>query len=169
MCWYTRYKKYAKISIASEDMTVLKIGVKDNNLPLFFKSPCFGYSYCPDTLNKLSENDGSLELCKGDDWKSAKCYYGFHSYNIDNKIYWKTHNYGMENIFYISSKKAFDRLCFQPNKNIIGIFIIPKGAEYCENEFGEIVSNQIIFKKYSQNLFSLLNTLSGRKIREYIN
>ena len=133
MCWVGNDTAIKKI--AERDFYVYKIGkvIRDD----IFVSDIRGYSYIPKCPNRIVSLI-PYNLYGGGDIIDA----GYHSYKwvaIDNTnphercLYLGNYNLSLkENI------SLYKHCC-------IGTFIIPKGAKYYVNEFGGIVSSEIIY------------------------
>lgn len=139
MCWVS-YK--LKIKIAKKDIKVWKV---------VCSTDCGFLNNCRSLITEFLYKKGELELSpmsfevrrhtvSGDR--------GFHSYS--NKVFW----FKTKNFIAVSKKKTL----FHPESFItsysnvefvkIARFHIPKGAEYAENESGEIISSAIVFDNF---------------------
>ena len=122
MCFYKT--KESKVLIAKRDIKVYKIGVyaDDTSFNPFF------YSYFGYTVNQIV-----FEKVKFTD--TITC--GFHSYiNCELvSFYNKINLYSCGKlIFWIPLLTVY-----------LGEFIIPKGATYCLNRYGEVVSDKLMY------------------------
>lgn len=139
MCWISNK---AEKRVAKEDIKTFKVGIKmgDNN----FRSYYYNHYYMP--LQKYETEicvvyiEGEISITKG-----------FHSYNpkfcrvaLDINP-WRTR---WSVLCEVKGKGGalLDWYIGFINTLFIAECTIPKGAEYYENEFGEIVSNQIIIE-----------------------
>ena len=151
MCWridklaYCRdSKKYHKI--ADKNIIVYKIGYRVGNE--FHPSFQTRFGYEPNVLKeeiKLSFVENSLYI---DTWYEINK--GYHSYSEDCSIVSFDSrgctSYFAYKPFYVYNKgKATIRIGEYIGFIFIAEFIIPKGTEYYENEYGEIVSSQIMW------------------------
>jgi hypothetical protein len=118
--------------IAKRDIKVYKFGKNDHDVFIsdFKEHPYFSntiykaeFSFSKDDL--VSDN---IELDYRNNLKEKILYivHGFHSF---------------------ATLKRMNKSEYSKNK-YHGLFIIPKGAEYYRNECDNVVSNQIIFKKF---------------------
>lgn len=133
MCWIgdnTAIKK-----IAERDFYVYKIGkIVWNNI---FISDIRGYYYAPKGLNRIvplvtySLGVGNYIINKG-----------YHSY----KWVALEDTYPNERCLCLGNYNSTLKENISLYKGCcIATFIIPKGAEYCENKYGRIVSSEIIY------------------------
>lgn len=135
MCWEINKKKFDNNpekyhKIAEEDITVYKFGdvyQDDGNF-----HPCVhdAFKYRPNVLNK--EIKLNLETYENISFVIFEYYIdeGYHSYS-----------YCKEGLHLLSHHN--------------GKFIIPKGSEYYQNEYGEIVSSNIMWTgEYEDNKFN---------------
>ena len=133
MCWVGDNITLKKI--AKRDFYVYKIGkvIRDD----IFVSDIRGYSYIPKCPNRIvSLIPYNLYGC-GNIIDS-----GYHSYKwiaLDD-------TYPRERCLYLGN---YDN-ALKENLSLykyccIATFIVPKGAEYCENKYGHIVSSEIIY------------------------
>lgn len=133
MCWRidklefeSNPENYHKI--AEEDITVYKIGhMFDGKFIPYFKSD-FAY-----TVNSLNE-EVKLKSRRGDYFVFID--EGYHSYESEDEALKELNDI-------IPFDAVFDDDANLYNK--IEAFIIPKGSEYYENNYGEIVSSQLIW------------------------
>ena len=142
MCWNTKLEEYAIKRIATTNITVFKVCyVREGNVISLYR----GFHY---KLGQLY-NQSNLSVFETTfDGKYSVVSQGFHSYNpalvtalrkpgdYDVKIL-NTSNRIYLNNFY-STKLTVAR--------VNGY--IPAGSEYFENEFGEIVSNNLVLTDY---------------------
>ena len=124
MCFYKT--KESKVLIAKRDIKVYKIGVyaDDTSFNPFF------YSYFGYTVNQIV-----FEKVKFTD--TINC--GFHSY-INCKL---VSFYDKVSLY--SCGKLILWIFLPTNTVYLGEFIIPKGAAYCLNRYGEVVSNKLMY------------------------
>ena len=124
MCFYKT--KQSKVLIAKRDIKVYKIGIyadNDSFNPFFYQE--FEYSVNQIVFTKVKFTDTI-------DW-------GFHSYincelvSFDNKV----------NLYYCG--KLILWIFLPINTVYLGEFIIPKGAAYCLNRYGEVVSDKLMY------------------------
>ena len=133
MCWVGNDTAIKKI--AERDFYVYKIGkvIKDD----IFVSNIRGYSYIPKCPNRI------VSLIPYNLYVDSNIIdAGYHSYKwiaIDN-----TNPY--ERCLYLGNyDNALKENLLLYRYCCIGTFIVPKGAEYYVNEFGRIVSSEIIY------------------------
>ena len=142
MCWRInkiRYKKHPEMyhKFAFTDMTVYKIGLRPLGYSQFFIPYFRGYLY---EAKKMSHK---IKLKKEEDFSSFFIDEGYHCYSEDCFYHYNNHTIMIYNN--INSFKSFVTKYINNNNNDVGIFIIPKGSEYYENEDGEIVSSQLVW------------------------
>ena len=133
MCWTGDNTAIGKI--AERDFYVYKIGkIVWNNI---FISDIRGYSYvpkCPNKIVPLVPYSLCVDSCIIDR--------GYHSYKWvaldDTYPNCKCLCLGNYNPALKESLERYKFCC-------IATFIVPKGAEYCENKYGHIVSSEIIY------------------------
>ena len=133
MCWIS--KTPAILKIASEDIKVFKIIEKfENNIISAYK----GFRY---KIGQLYETEIRLT----ETFSSAFIQQGFHSYSNECRLE-RDCTYLEQPAFRIMFKGSrldgFSKVSYYKVN-----CIIPKGSQYYENEFGEIVSNKIIIKE----------------------
>ena len=124
MCFWK--SKQSKVLIAKRDIKVYKIGVyaDEGIFKPFFRS-YFEYFTNQIVFEKVKFTD------------TINC--GFHSYincelvSFDNKV----------NLY--SCGKLILWIFLQINTVYLGEFIIPKGATYCLNRYGEVVSDKLMY------------------------
>ena len=143
MCWtinkwaYTQNtKKYRKV--ADEDIFVYKIGYKDGNgFSPYYRDEFIYNANMPNEEIKLYVNSSQVFDFRVDE--------GYHSYS--EECYVRECITDNIDIYSPVSEKInnFDNYDEIYEQFAIGKFIIPKGSEYYENEYGEIVSSQIIW------------------------
>ena len=122
MCFWK--SKQSKVLIAKRDIKVYKIGIYADNDSF---NPFF-YSYFEYPVNQIV-----FEKVKFTD--TINC--GFHSYINCELVssYNKINLYSCEKlIHWISLQTVY-----------LGEFIIPKGATYCLNRYGEVVSDKLMY------------------------
>lgn len=130
MCWFTKCSPYLKT--AEKSIVVYKYLTKD------LKAPIYSYQYIKN--KKASEEILLIKDAKYNDFRYIL--QGYHSFkNIDF-----AKDYFAECLNYPGTYRD------------IRIYkcIIPKGAIYCENEFGSTVSSTIVIKRKCFNLFGFL-------------
>ena len=123
MCFYKT--KESKVLIAKRDIVVYKIGIyaeSDSFYPFFYQE--FEYPVNQIVFTKVKFTDTI-------NW-------GFHSY-INCEL---VSSYTNVNL-YSCGKLMF--CIFLPNIVYFGEFIIPKGATYCLNSNGEVVSDRLMY------------------------
>lgn len=152
MCWSSKIKPVKLI--AKEDIAVYKIVDKDKNGR--YSSPCFVYEWNDKNAKKVDMNIISRI--------DGYCIFrGYHSYSLDcyfdYNLLTENGNSSISNSqdFYItiySKAEKEDKIGRFHFYSCIGNYdlsiikcIIPNGAEYYENEYGEIVSNELVFKE----------------------
>ena len=133
MCWIGKGTAIKKI--AERDFYVYKIGkIVWNNI---FISDIRGYQYVPKYHNRIVPLV-PYSLCVD----SCIIDRGYHSY----KWIALGDTYPRERCLYLGN---YDN-ALKENLSLykgccIATFIVPKGAEYCENKYGHIVSSEIIY------------------------
>lgn len=170
MCWYISENSFIKNpekyhKIAVKDIVVYKFGnVKEK----VFSSSFFSlFPYKPDVINEHEELS-YIKMGKGK-YRERMINKGYHSYSGECKI----DNINIvhdPNVFKIYSKDK------KNNKYVInayvhekiGVFIIPKGTEYYENEKGEIVSSTIIWTGNCNINEDLREEFQEIKIKDYV-
>ena len=143
MCWQINKIDYEKNpekyhKIAEEDITVYKFG---NEIGNEF-SPAYQVDFCykANVTNKYEEL--FIDIYKMD------CYInkGYHSYSGDcSIIFYNLNKNAITPFFGVYPKNDNTKVENVYIGNILGIFTIPKGIEYYENEHGEIASSQLIW------------------------
>lgn len=129
MCWTS---KTLKKQIATEDIKVFKLG---NVISGAFLSYYQLFAYDVKRLYKTDIHP----VCDNDKYY---IFNGYHSYNPKTCRYVKSNFTGQWMVFFDSYfLDGFNSRCSPVECTI------PKHSEYYENEFGEIVSNQIIINK----------------------
>ena len=124
MCFYKT--RQSKVLIAKRDIKVYKIGVyADEGI---FKP--FFHSYFEYTVNQIV-----FEKVKFTDTINL----GFHSY-----IMCKLVSFAL-NVDLYSCRNLIGHICLTAYKVYLGEFIIPKGATYCLNRYGEVVSDKLMY------------------------
>ena len=116
MCFYKTEK--SKVLRAKRDIKVYKVGIyaEDNSFnPFFYRT--FEYTVNQIVFTKVKFTDTI-------DW-------GFHSYINCELISF----YNKRNVFWVP---LLDTV-------YLGEFIIPKGATYCLNRYGEVVSDKLMY------------------------
>ena len=145
MCWSSicvvndRIKVEPKVHClnTTEDIVVYKIGyLSDNNFIPYYYSD---FLYEPNSLNY----ENKLNLSEYNNIEK-----GYHSYSEDSYIL-KGNNvtevYPAHGGFEWTTDESYHEYRNPYKQFIIGKFIIPKSNEYYENEYGEIVSSNIIW------------------------
>ena len=133
MCWTGNATAIKKI--AERDFYVYKIGkIVWNNI---FISDIRGYNYVPKCFNRIVSLV-PYSLCVD----SCIIDRGYHSYKwiaLDD-------TYPRERCLYLGNyDNALKENISLYKGCCIATFIVPKGAEYCENKYGHIVSSEIIY------------------------
>lgn len=124
MCFWK--SKQSKVLIAKRDIKVYKIGTyaeSDSFYPFFYKA--FEYPVNQIVFTKVKFTDTI-------DW-------GFHSYI--NCVLVSSYN----NVNLYSCGKFILWIPLPTNTVYLGEFIIPKGATYCLNSNGEVVSDKLMY------------------------
>lgn len=127
MCWTTKEKPVLKI--ATEDIKVKKV------LTINMDSPYYPKKW---EANKVYELKYPIKPFRwGVEWGIER---GFHScVNI--------YEHFRNGSKYLSSRRTFNWMTFTISTFILPVrvfnAVIPKGSEYYENEYGEMVSNQL--------------------------
>lgn len=140
MCWryYTSIDK--KSHIAETDIRTFKIlRLEKHTLHAYYQN----YDYTIGKINSVN----SLELI------GNKIFEGFHSYNLNNdcdrmSVLEGVMMSALEGIVMVRDKKGRVLDHYLCAEHLVKVeCIIPKGSEYYENSFGEIVSNKLIVDK----------------------
>ena len=124
MCFYKT--KESKVLVAKRDIKVYKIGTSADNTsfnPYFYKD--FKYSI-NQTVFEIVEFKNLIER-------------GLHSYITCELIP------SLFGTILYSCKNVKCWICFLKHETYLGEFIIPKGAIYCLNSGGEVVSNRLMY------------------------
>ena len=142
MCWKGRKEEAIRLE-AKKDIEVFKI-IYYKTEKKIYKSYYWGFEYKKDMIEKQdlrtsNNSDGSILIQSG--------FYSYKSLDMLNVT-----NYPQDISVYVRSINDSETIdivysIYEKDKLIIAKFIIPKGSEYYENQNGEIVSNQIIFKE----------------------
>lgn len=156
MCWKSTILNK---QIAAEDILVKKIceiyypfEVLHSRDKIFYKSPChsFVYSFSPAEKVNLVVNThkGSKEFLSGKTYYTIEA--GYHCYNPKVNMLFKHEPY----------YKGYKLLTVIYNGIEIGKYVgrslvyvdmlIPRGSEYYENEYGEIVASSLKVKEHSK-------------------
>ena len=124
MCFWK--SKQSKVLIAKRDIKVYKIGIyaKSDSFYPFFRS------YFKYFTNQIVFTE--VKFTDTIDW-------GFHSY-INCEL---VSSYDKVSLY--SCGKLILWIFLQTNTVYLGEFIIPKGATYCLNRYGEVVSDKIMY------------------------
>lgn len=126
MCFFKSEK--SKVLVAKRNIKVYKIGTyadNDSFNPFFYRD--FEYP-----VNQIMF--GKVEF-------TNIIYQGFHSYIMCELVCYNTNVnvYSCKNPIYCSL------ISYKVSKIYLGEFIIPKGATYCLNNNGEVVSNKLMY------------------------
>ena len=124
MCFYKT--KESKVLVAKRDIKVYKIGIyakSDSFYPFFYQA--FEYRVNQIVFTEVKFTDTI-------DW-------GFHSY-INCEL---VSSYDKVNLY--SCGKLILWIFLPTNTVYLGEFIIPKGAAYCLNRYGEVVSDKLMY------------------------
>ena len=124
MCFYKT--KESKVLIAKRDIKVYKVGIyaEDNSFnPFFYQA--FKYFTNQIVFTEVKFTDII-------NW-------GFHSY-INCEL---VSSYNKINLY--SCEKLILGVCLLTDTVYLGEFIIPKGATYCLNRYGEVVSDKLMY------------------------
>ena len=160
MCWeinkwaYTQNtKKYRKV--ADKDIFVYKLGYKDGNgFSPYYRDEFIYNANMPNEEIKLYVNSSQVFDFRVDE--------GYHSYSGECKYFYEIWPRGK--IFCVETINKEKPTSFIGDyfdkSNIIGEFIIPKGTEFYENEFGDIVSSQLVWTGKIKHLIDI-------KLEEY--
>lgn len=153
MCWVG--KKTGK-RVATEDIRVLKVLERDEcpDEGGIYHSPYQEMVYTLGSRYKTEIEERRNAFDNSDEIEIA---IGFHSYDINvigihNTCGWLAICNGWNQFAYCfyarhSIKSSVHNFEPIPMISVCCEFIIPKGATYYENEFGEVVSEEIIFNK----------------------
>ena len=152
MCWVikkTEYEanpsKYHKV--AKEDIIVYKIGKIKNKKFI----PSFHHTF--EYESKVTNKKNTLKFQAATDYTIEE---GYHSYSKECSIEKDLNLFSTKFILSVYRKiKCHDMLVEAYLDSEIGKFIIPKGTEYYENEYGEIVSSQIVWTGECMSLIEL--------------
>ena len=125
MCFYKT--KESKVLVAKRDIKVYKLGTYANNdsfNPFFYKD--FTYSVNQTVFEKVEFTNRIIER-------------GLHSYIMCELVPFCTDIdlYSCRNLMYSISELVYTIY--------LGKFIIPKGATYCLNRNGEVVSDVLVY------------------------
>lgn len=125
MCWITYKKELIKPEVAEDNIVCNKlVYLHPNNI---IESIHFSFKYKINVLYELDKETSVLNFINGINIIE----YGFHSYTTDIKFDLQR---GLKEIPYMNiHKKPY----------ALASCIIPKGARYFLNEYGEYVSNKI--------------------------
>ena len=124
MCFWK--SKQSKVLKAKRDIKVYKIGIyadNDSFNPFYYDN--FTYYVNQTVFEKVKFAD------------TINC--GFHSY-INCKL---VYSYNEVNLY--SCEKLILGVCLLTDTVYLGEFIIPKGATYCLNNNGEVVSDKLMY------------------------
>ena len=171
MCWTIDKNEFVKFpksyhKIADKDIEVYKLGnisEDDNCFHSYFKK-CF--SYKPNVLNEEIKLNLEEDEDEDEDLHLQYFYYnineGYHSYSGECKYFYEIWPRGkVFCVETINKEKPASFIGDYIDKiNIIGEFIIPKGTEYYENEYGDIVSTQLVWTGKFKHLIDI-------KLKEY--
>ena len=130
MCWLGK----CDIKIAKRDFYVYKLGSVSNK---GFESLYQDFIYEPKEINKKVELN-PIPFYK--DKSFYKIYEGYHSYKDIVMPYSDLLSYCRT--IYLGKIKLSH---YPYNIYHLATFIVPKGAKYYEDEFGEIVSSEIVY------------------------
>ena len=142
MCWKGRKEEAIRLE-AKKDIEVFKI-IYYKTEKKKYKSYYWGFEYKKDMIEKQD-----LRTSNNPD-DSILVLSGFHSYKSLDMLNATNNTQGLNVcVRSINGSGTIDNVSsiYGKDKLIIAKFIIPKGSEYYENQNGEIVSNQIIFKE----------------------
>ena len=165
MCWSVDNNEFNKNpkryhNIATQDIEVYKVGYKKYNefIPIYHN----------DFIYKANIPNKEIKLYMD----SSRIYYfcvdkGYHSYS--EECYVRECITDNIDIYSPVSEKInnFDNYDEIYEQFAIGKFIIPKGSEYYENEYGEIVSSQIIWtgERYPINGYKNTTKVKFKRFR----
>lgn len=124
MCFYKT--RQSKVLIAKRDIKVYKIGAyADNNSfnPFFYQ----GFEY---PVNQIVFT--KVKFTVAINW-------GFHSYINCELVSFDL------NVDLYSCRNLIGHICLTTYTVYLGEFIIPKGATYCLNRYGEVVSDKLMY------------------------
>lgn len=129
MCWKSYKYSDKKCRIAETDIRTFKIlRLKKHTLSAYYQN----YDYIIGKINSVN----SLELI------GNEIFEGFHSYNLNNDCL------SVVGGIVVQAKEGGFIDYYSRIDHIVKVeCIIPKGSEYYENSFGEIVSNKLIVDK----------------------
>ena len=137
MCTIIKLSQKNRPRIATKDIQVYKVGSWINRNDQF-TSKYYGHDYVSDQLYTAEFSYSNNDSC---------------SDSTEADYYVKLREKGVKQVFvgqgfhaYVSIDRISREYGFKPIN--LGLFVIPKGAEYYLNGAGNIVSNQIIFKEY---------------------
>ena len=142
MSWLISKNSYSKEEslyhkISNKDIIVYKFGFLND------KKNFFPYHY-KDFVYIKNRDNPVLKIVLIEEEISNKLFFnikeGYHGYSENCKIYFNNDKGKIYSLFYN------EIACTPYNINsVIGMFLIPKGIEYYENDNGEIVSSQLIW------------------------
>jgi hypothetical protein len=142
MCTVIRKEQWGHPQIAEEDFVMYKQGIKEEKNPTTFKCRYQNFRYIPDRLYKTDITEAVDDRCVSD---------------YDEDIYRdeipKSERFYIELGFHSFATFERARVRFNSERELLSKaeFIVPKGAEYYKNGANNIVSNQIVFKKFINN------------------
>lgn len=140
MCWESNKVEKPFPIIADNDIPVIKIVIANYKTCDRCISKFMTFVYEKD---RLYSNDIPLRITSKSYFNKWIIFEGFHSYSCKNKLRIKDDAM----VLYGLNKNDILDIGSPLNEFSLALFIIPKESEYYENKHGEIVSNQIIFKK----------------------
>lgn len=154
MCWQSTILNK---QIAIEDIPVKKIceiyypfAVLHSKDEIFYKSPChsFVYSFSPaEKVNLVVNTHKGLK-----EFLSGKTYYtieaGYHCYNPEINMLFKREPSGYEGYELLTIIYNGIEIGKYVGRSLVYVdMLIPKGSEYYENEYGEIVASSLKVKE----------------------
>ena len=136
MCWYS---EKLKIKTAKKDIPVWKIVIGSDDSSEICYSLYAKFSYVKSVIKTSSINFEPRRY-----GKTIIGSTGFHSYS--NKLKWERDNCFIliyKKKIFSNFKNYMDVVCQSDVR--IARFRIPKGYQYAENRYGEIISSAIVF------------------------
>ena len=124
MCFYKT--RQSKVLIAKRDIKVYKIGVyADEGIFKPFFNSYFKYFTNQIVFEKVKFTNMITQ--------------GLHSYIMYELVSFTL------NVYLYSCRNLIGHICLTAYKVYLGEFIIPKGATYCLNRYGEVVSDKLMY------------------------
>lgn len=157
MCWQSTILNK---QIAAECVPVVKVcelyypfAVLHSRDEIFYKSPChsFVYSFSPAEKVNLIVNThkGSKEFLSGKTYYTIEA--GYHCYNPEVDMLFKRESSGYEGYELLTITSNGIEIGKYVGRSLVYVeMLIPRGSEYYENEYGEIVASSLKVKEHSK-------------------